>query len=305
MRPGIAPVAATGSRCGIVTRSLTSTGCLTDTVIRFDGQVVVITGAAGGLGRAYAEALGRRGATVVVHDAGVNRDGTGEDPSVAGAVAEELGSRGLLAEARNENLASKDGCDALVNGVLETHRRLDALVHSAGIVRYGTITETTEDEWRRMLAVNVEAGWWLARAAWPAMAAARYGRIVFTVSGYGLRTYHGSDVTAYGMGKAAQFGLMNGLAGEGADLGIKVNAIEPIAATRIFRRSTAPDELAAAAVAPAAVALAARECPVSGAVVNAADGEFQVQSYPASDRTPLASADEAAEELLDRLADCI
>lgn len=145
-------------------------------------------------------------------------------------MADGLRREGLLAEARTEDLASKDGCDALIAGVLETHGRLDALVHSAGIVRYGTITETTEDEWRRMLAVNVEAGWWLTRAAWPAMAAARYGRIVLTVSGYGLRRYDGSDVTAYGVGKAAQFGLMNGLAGEGAELGIKVNAIEPIAA---------------------------------------------------------------------------
>jgi NAD(P)-dependent dehydrogenase (short-subunit alcohol dehydrogenase family) len=267
-------------------------------VISFDGQVVLVTGAAGGLGRAYAEELAVRGATVVVHDAGVGRDGTGEDPSAADAVAVSLRMAGHTAEARSENLATKEGCDALVGGVLEVHGRLDALVHSAGIVRYGTITETSEEEWRRMLAVNVEAAWWLARAAWPAMVAARYGRIVLTVSGYGLRAYEGSDVTAYGVGKAAQFGLMNGLAGEGAELGIKVNAIEPIAATRIFRRSTSPGELRAAAVAPAAMALAARECPVSGVVVNAADGEFQVQQYPASDRRPVTSHDNPADGLM-------
>jgi NAD(P)-dependent dehydrogenase (short-subunit alcohol dehydrogenase family) len=271
---------------------------LTADVIKFDGQVVVVTGAAGGLGRAYAEAIGRRGATVVVHDAGVARDGTGSDPSVSEEVADDLSRHGMSVESRNENLATKAGCDALVTGVLQRHGRLDALVHSAGIVRYGSISETTVDEWRRMLAVNVEAAWWLARAAWPAMVAAGYGRLVFTASGYGLRAYDGSDVTAYGVGKAAQFGLMNGLAGEGADQGIKVNAIEPIAATRIFRRSTPPDELTADAVAPAAVALAARECLASGMVVNAADGEFQVQRYPASERAPLTSGGDPAEGLI-------
>jgi NAD(P)-dependent dehydrogenase (short-subunit alcohol dehydrogenase family) len=272
-------------------------------VIRSDGQVVLVTGAAGGLGRAYAEALARHGATVVVHDAGVGRDGTGEDPSAAEAVAAALSTAGHTAEARSQNLATKDGCDDLVGGVLQAHGRLDALVHSAGILRYGTITETSEEEWRRMLAVNVEAAWWLARAAWPAMEAARYGRIVLTVSGYGLRAYDGSDVTAYGVGKAAQFGLMNGLAGEGADLGIKVNAIEPIAATRILRRSTSPSELTTDSVSPAAVALAARECPVSGVVVNAADGEFQVQRYPASDRKPLTSHDDPVDGLMALLRD--
>ncbi len=267
-------------------------------MIRFDGQVVVVTGAAGGLGRAYAEELARRGATVVVHDAGVGRDGTGEDPSAADSVAAALRNEGHAAEARSENLAAKAGCDALIGGVLEAHGRLDALVHSAGIVRYGPITETSEEEWRRMLAVNVEAAWWLARAAWPAMVATRHGRIVLTVSGYGLRAYDGSDVTAYGVGKAAQLGLMNGLAGEGADLGIKVNAIEPIATTRIFRRGPAPGELTAAAVAPAAVALSARECPVSGVVVNAADGEFQVQRYPESDRRPITSHGDPVDGLM-------
>lgn len=154
-----------------------------------------------------------------------------------------------------------------------------------------------------MLAVNVEAAWWLARAAWPTMVAAHYGRIVLTVSGYGLRAYDGSDVTAYGVGKAAQFGLMNGLAGEGAELGIKVNAIEPIAATRIFRRSASPGELTADSVAPAAVALAARECPVTGVVVNAADGAYQVQRYPESDRRPLGSHDDPVDGLLALLRD--
>lgn len=268
--------------------------------IDFAGQVVVITGAAGGLGRAYAEAIGERGATVVAHDAGVAPDGRAADPSVAARMASELTGLGIRAEAETQDLSTKDGCTDLIGRVLERHGRIDALVHSAGIVRYGGVESTTDDEWRLMLAVNVEAAWWLARAVWPSMRQRRYGRLVFTVSSYGLRPIDGSDVTAYGVGKAAQFGLMNGLAGEGAEHGILANAIEPIAATRIFRRATDVDELTPASVAPAAVVLASRECPWSGRVVNAADGEFQVQRYPASERRPLAG-ELTAERLLAEL----
>ena len=272
-------------------------------MIDFGGDVVVVTGAAGGLGRAYAEAVGRHGATVVVHDAGVDRDGSGSDPAAARAVTQQLREAGIAAEARTDNLATRDGCEALITGVLERHGRIDALVHSAGIVRYASITDTTEAEWRLMLAVNVESSWWLARAAWPAMSRQGAGRIVLTVSGYGLRTYEGSDVTAYGVTKAAQFGLMNGLAGEGASLGITVNAIEPIAATRIFRAATDPGQLSPAAVAPAAVALACADCPVTGVVVNAADGEFAVESYPPSRRQPLPEGQDPSEALLSVLRD--
>lgn len=74
-------------------------------MIRFDEQVVVVTGAAGGLGHAYAAAFGRRGATVVVHDAGVARDGTGLDPAAAESVADELRTTGAAAEARTEDLS--------------------------------------------------------------------------------------------------------------------------------------------------------------------------------------------------------
>jgi NAD(P)-dependent dehydrogenase (short-subunit alcohol dehydrogenase family) len=256
-------------------------------MIDFTDQIVVVTGAAGGLGRAYAEAIGRRGATVIAHDGGLARDGSTPDPSIAAATAASLHDLGVRAEAETQDLSTKHGCADLIERVLARHGRVDALVHSAGIVRYSGV-ESTSDEG------------WLARAVWPGMRERRYGRLVFTVSSYGLRAIEGSDVTAYGVGKAAQFGLMNGLAGEGTAHGIRVNAIEPIAATRIFRRATAVEELTPASVAPAAVVLASRECPWNGRVVNAADGEFQVQHYPASARRPL-SGELSAEQLLAEL----
>jgi NAD(P)-dependent dehydrogenase (short-subunit alcohol dehydrogenase family) len=270
-------------------------------VITFADQVVLVTGAGRGLGAAYARLFAARGATVVVHDAGVERDGSGADPGVAAAVADLIVAGGGQAEAETQNLADRTGCTDLVSSVLERHDRIDALVHSAGIVRYHGIADTTARDWQRMLDVNVSAAWWLCQAVWPGMVARRYGRIVLTTSGFALRTIPGADVTGYSVGKAAQFGLMNALAAEGEPHGIRVNAVAPVAATRIFRREVGADEVSPDAVAPAAAVLASRDCTWSGQVLVAQDGEFAFDSMV---RTPVRRLGRTAqpEDLL-RLAD--
>ncbi len=171
----------------------------------------------------------------------------------------------------------------------------------AGIVRYHGIAETTARDWQRMLDVNVSAAWWLCQAVWPGMVARRYGRIVLTTSGFALRVVPGADVTGYSVGKAAQFGLMNALASEGEPYGILVNALAPVAATRIFRREVGSDEMSPDAVAPAAAVLASRDCVWNGQVLVAQDGEFALDSMA---RTPVRNLGRSAqpEDLL-RLAD--
>jgi NAD(P)-dependent dehydrogenase (short-subunit alcohol dehydrogenase family) len=272
-------------------------------VITFADQVVLVTGAGRGLGASYARMLAARGATVIVHDAGVERDGSGEDPGVAAAVAESIVAGGDRAEAETQNLADRTACRDLVSSVRERHGRIDALVHSAGIVRYHGIAETTSRDWQRMLDVNVSAAWWLCQAVWPGMVARRYGRIVLTTSGFALRAIPRADVTGYSVGKAAQFGLMNALAAEGEPHGILVNALAPVAATRIFRREVGADEMSPDAVAPAAAALASRECPWTGRVLVAQDGEFAFDSMV---RTPVRDLGRTAqpEDIL-RLSDDI
>jgi NAD(P)-dependent dehydrogenase (short-subunit alcohol dehydrogenase family) len=253
-------------------------------VITFADQVVLVTGAGRGLGASYARLFAARGATVIVHDAGVERDGSGEDPGVAATVAESIVAGGGQAEAETQNLADRTGCTNLVSSVLERHGRVDALVHSAGIVHYHGIADTTAHDWQRMLDVNVSAAWWLCQAVWPGMVARSYGRIVLTTSGFALRAIPGADATGYSVGKAAQFGLMNALAAEGEPHGILVNALAPVAATRIFRREVGADEMSPDAVAPAAAVLTSRDCTWSGQVLVAQDGAFAFDSMA---RTPV------------------
>lgn len=270
-------------------------------VISFADQVVLVTGAGRGLGQTYARLLASRGAQVVVHDAGVEPDGTGGDPAVAASVVEQIRAEGGRAEAETQELSTRRACEELASSVLSEHGRLDALVHNAGIVRYAGIVETPEDEWARMLDINVSAAWWLCRAVWPAMKARNYGRIVLTTSGFALRPIPGADVTGYSVGKAAQVGLMNGLAAEGAPHGIFVNCVSPVAATRIFRREVQPGEMAPESVAPGVVMLASEQCRWSGQVLVAQDGEFAFDSMTRTDASP-AGTPEAVLHLAERVA---
>lgn len=267
-------------------------------MIDFHDQVVLVTGAGRGLGEAYARLIASLGGAVAVHDAGVDRDGTGANPGPAQAVGVAILESGGLASVHVQDLASRSGCESLITEVLERHGRIDALIHNAGIVRYHRIGETSEDEWRRISAVNIDAAWWLCRAVWPGMTEQQYGRIVFTTSGYGLRVIPGADVAAYAVSKAAQFGLMNALAADGQPDGVLVNAVSPIAATRIFRRPTEDGELTPAAVAPGVAMLASRDCPVTGAVLTAAGGRWGMLALAATDETDL-GAHATPEELLD------
>lgn len=253
------------------------------TNIHFNNQVVLVTGAGRGLGAAYAKLFAERGAKVIVHDAGVDRSGRGGDTQPANDVVAAIHKAGGQAVAEFQDLSSREACEALVEKTLEHFGRLDVFVHSAGIVAYKSIEDTTVEEWETMKKVNIEAPFWLSRAIWPTMKRQRYGRIVFTVSSYGLKVYEGSDVTAYGVGKAAQFGLMNMLAGEGLAHNIFVNAVEPVAATRIFRRQVASNELTPESVAPGVVFLGSSNCNWMGKVLRAVDGKFAVGEFS---RTP-------------------
>ncbi len=244
-------------------------------MIRLDDQVAIITGSGRGLGAAYARLLAERGTRVVIHDAGVNKDGTGFDPNVAADAASRIQEAGGIAFPSNVILDSRDNCQRLVETTLEKFGRLDILIHNAGWVAYQSVQELTPDFLQRAININLEAPTWLAQAAFPIMKRQNYGRIVLTTSDRAIyKQYALSGLAPYAMGKMAQIGLMNVLTVEGKEHGILVNAISPVAKTRMWNVQDEPEDLRPDQVAPGVLYLASPECRESGFILRASNGQF-------------------------------
>jgi NAD(P)-dependent dehydrogenase (short-subunit alcohol dehydrogenase family) len=246
--------------------------------IRFDDRVVLVTGAGRGLGAAYARAFARRGASVVVHDAGVEPDGSGGDPSVARAVADEIGGFACF-----ENLEEPGSGTRVVEQALERFGRLDVVIQNAGLVIWEEL-EVADRSWDRMRKVSIDAPFEITRAALPGMRSRGYGRFVFTTSGRAMsadRTRPG--LAAYAVAKLAAAALMFVTAAEGKPHGILANAISPAAATRVLTRKVEPGELEPEQVVPGVLFLASEDCEVTGTVLEAAGGEFSVARWSSSD----------------------
>ena len=272
-------------------------------MIRFDDRVVLITGGARGLGRAYAELIAQRGGLVALHDGGVDMSGAAADPSIAEASAADLARSGGRVHAFTQDLSSRDACEELVASVVARFGRIDALVHSAGLVAYTGLADTPPAQIERLLAVNIAAPLWLCRAAVPIMRRQQYGRMVLTVSGHGSYRTGATDLTVYATTKAAQAGLTYALADENEAHGIKVNAISPAAKTRMYRRAVAQGEMKPEQVAPAVTYLASEACAVSGVIVRAANGHVSLGRYAVTPGIDLVGSDLTPEVIAERWPD--
>ena len=201
--------------------------------LRFDGRTAVVTGAGGNpsLGRAHALVLAARGANVVVNDIG--RDP--ETPGYAGtasaeAVVQEIRASGGNAIADVHSVASEAGATAIVQAAVAAFGGIDILINNAGISIAAGFDEMTSRDFQRHIDINLMGPVWMCRAAWPHMRSKSYGRIVNIGSG----AFTGfASLSAYGSSKGGVFSLTRALAAEGASLGIKVNAVNPGAFTRM------------------------------------------------------------------------
>jgi NAD(P)-dependent dehydrogenase (short-subunit alcohol dehydrogenase family) len=246
-----------------------------DGELRFDGEVVIVTGAGGGLGRAYALDLARRGAKVLVNDLGGSTGGEGADQAPASRVVAEIGAAGGTAAASFDSVATPDGGRAIVARALDSWGRLDALISNAGILRDRSFAKIDYAETKLVFDVHLwGGGFYVAQPAFTAMKeSGAAGRILLTTSASGLFGNFGQ--ASYGAAKMGLVGLLRTLSIEGAKSGIKVNAIAPIAGTRL---TGAPSDDNApkgpGKVVPLAVVLSHRDCPSSGEIYMAGAGWF-------------------------------
>ena len=231
---------------------------------RFDDQVVVVTGAGGGLGRAYALLLAAEGARVVVNDYGGDSKGNRGGTELAEAVVAQIRAAGGEAVAHGGDVAT-EAAD-IVAATMDAFGRVDALVNNAGIANGGSIATMPADDFQRMIDIHLGGTVAMCRAAWGPMSERGYGRIVNTSS---ASVFGMPGTYAYITAKAAIFGLSRALAGDGAAVGIKVNAVMPAAYSRLTAASA---ELAplmeahfpAEAVAPMVGLLASADAPCTG-----------------------------------------
>ncbi|MGN7839217.1 SDR family NAD(P)-dependent oxidoreductase [Stenotrophomonas sp. 22385] len=243
--------------------------------ISFDGQVGLVTGAASGLGLAYSRLLARRGAKVVMHDVGAGLDGNGQDPRRIDATVALLRGTGLDVHAAHAAIDQRDGCRALIADIVARHGRIDFIIHNAGWVEYQQIDALEEDRFDHMMTIAAKAPLWLAEAAWPSMQANHHGRIVLTTSDRALYPqYVQKGLAAYAAAKMAAVGIVNVLAAEGAPHNIMVNAISPVAKTRMWGVEGEPAELHPDAVAPGVAFLASAACRDGGWILRASNGQF-------------------------------
>jgi NAD(P)-dependent dehydrogenase (short-subunit alcohol dehydrogenase family) len=271
--------------------------------IRFDDRVALVTGAGRGLGAAYARAFAARGAAVVVHDAGVEQDGSGGDPAVADAVVAQIAVAGGTAAASYENLEEWDAGSRLVEQAVERFGRLDIVIQNAGLVIWEELEEA-DRSWGRMRRVSIDAPFQITRAAVPVMKGQGYGRFVFTTSGRAMAVEHTRPgLGAYAVAKMAQFGLMIVTAAEGEAHGIRANAVSPAAATRVLVREVAPGELEPEQVVPGVLFLASEQCTFSGKVLEAAGGEFDVARWASSERVDFGRTPVEPEKIAERWAE--
>ena len=238
----------------------------------YDGKVAIITGAGGGLGRQHALLLASRGARVVVNDLGGSVSGEGADKGPAENTAQEIRDLGGEAVSDNNSVSTPEGGEGIVQTAVDAYGRVDIVINNAGILRDKTFHNMTPELLEPVLDVHLKGAFYVTRPAWVRMREQGYGRVVNTSSGSGILGNFGQ--TNYGAAKMGLVGLTRVLANEGVKHNIKVNAIAPVARTRMTEElmGAAAEKLDPELVSPIVAWLVHEDVPVTGEIFTVGGG---------------------------------
>ena len=273
--------------------------------ISFKDRVAIVTGAGGGLGRAYALELAKRGAKVVVNDLGAARDGTGHSDAAL-KVVEEIAAAGGEAMSNGGSVTEYDQMVEMVAKAKERWGGVHVLINNAGILRDKSFAKMEPTDFDLVVKVHLSGSANMTKAVWDTMRDQAYGRILMTASSTGLFGNFGQ--TNYGAAKLGLAGFTKSLYLEGAKYNVRVNTLAPVAGTRMTEDIFPAEAFKAFApenVVPAALYLVSEDAP-SNAIVGAGAGVVQAAYVtltpgaflPADDRTP-----EAVARLWDKITD--
>ena len=268
-------------------------------VIRFDGKVAIVTGAGGGLGRQHALELARRGAKVVVNDLGGSVDGSGGSSAAADAVVAEIKAAGGEAISNGSSVTDDAGVALMIKQAMDTWGRIDILIANAGILRDKSFSKMEMADFELVVNVHLMGTVKPVKAVWEIMREQNYGRIVVTTSSSGM--YGNFGQSNYGAAKLGIIGFMNTIKLEGQKNNIHINAISPVAATRMTENLMPPavlEKLKPEYVTPGVVYLASEEAP-TGAILTAGAGAFALSRIYETEGVYLGEGGLSVEEVRD------
>jgi NAD(P)-dependent dehydrogenase (short-subunit alcohol dehydrogenase family) len=255
---------------------------------RFDGKVVIVTGSGGGIGKEYALYFASEGAKVVVNDLGSDRQGGGKGGDMAKKVVDEIKAAGGDAVANFDSVATREGVDSIMWTALNKYGKIDVLINNAGILRDRTLVNMGDGDWDLIMDVHLKGTYLCTQAAARIFRVQKSGgRIINTTSLAGLLGNFGQ--CCYGAAKAGIYGFTRVASMELGKMGVTVNAIAPVALTRMTEdipmlKGVTKDEMGPQFIVPAVAFLASDDAAhVNGQIIGVQGGRIFIYKMAQTD----------------------